>query len=121
MPRHPSGAGNTQRQAPDRPPFQEHAQRRTFRSDWIFAGIGDHTMEPFGLLADDGSPLSVSLRRLRLSEQVLNHRARQNSDSVSEDVTATATAALPTSPQRRLSKANKMRSITHRPPYRCVR
>ena len=29
---------------------------------------------------------SVSLRRLRLSEQVLNHRARQNSDSVSEDV-----------------------------------
>lgn len=57
-----------------------------FRSDWIRAGIGDHTMEPFGLLADDGSPLTVSLRRLRLSEQVLNQRARQNSESVSEDV-----------------------------------
>lgn len=57
-----------------------------FRSDWMFAGIGEHTMEPFGLLADDGSPLRVSLRRLRLSEQVLNQRARQNSDSVSEDV-----------------------------------
>jgi len=66
--------------------FKNMVKGGPFRSDWIFAGIGEHTMEPFGLLADDGSPLSVSLRRLRLSEQVLNHRARQNSDSVSEDV-----------------------------------
>lgn len=57
-----------------------------FQSDWMSAGIGEHTMAPFGLMADDGSPLSVALRRLRLSEQVLNQRARQNSDSVSEDV-----------------------------------
>lgn len=66
--------------------FKNMRRGGPFRSDWIFAGIGDHTMETFGLLADDGSPLSVSLRRLRLSEQVLNQRARQNSDSVSEDV-----------------------------------
>lgn len=57
-----------------------------FRTDWLYGGIGDHTMAPFGLLADDGSPLTVSLRRLRLSEQVLNQRARQNTDAVSEDV-----------------------------------
>lgn len=58
-------------------PFHEHGQGRTVSIGSDFAGIGEHTMEPFGLLADDGSPLSVSLRRLRLSEQVLNHRARQ--------------------------------------------
>jgi hypothetical protein len=57
-----------------------------FRTDWLYGGIGDHTMAPFELLSDDGSPLVVSLRRLRLSEQVLNQRARQNTDSVSEDV-----------------------------------
>ena len=57
-----------------------------FRTDWLDGGIGDHRMAPLGLLADDGSPLTVSLRRLRLSEQVLNQRARQNTDAVSEDV-----------------------------------
>lgn len=57
-----------------------------FKTDWLTGGIGDRTMAQFGLLGDDGSPLTVSLRRLRLSEQVLNQRARQNTDNVSEDV-----------------------------------
>ncbi|MDQ1250010.1 MAG: hypothetical protein QG597_4387 [Actinomycetota bacterium] len=56
-----------------------------FRQEWLTAGIGDHCMADAGLLADDGTPLRVSLRRLRLSEQVLNQHARQNSESVSED------------------------------------
>lgn len=56
-----------------------------FRQEWLTAGIGDHYMADAGLLADDGTPLQVSLRRLRLSEQVLNQQARQNSESVSED------------------------------------
>lgn len=56
-----------------------------FRQEWLTAGIGDHYMSDAGLLADDGTPLRVSLRRLRLSEQVLNQHARQNSESVSED------------------------------------
>ncbi|MBY0457095.1 MAG: hypothetical protein K2V38_07150, partial [Gemmataceae bacterium] len=56
-----------------------------FRQDWLTAGIGDHYMTDAGLLADDGTPLRVSLRRLRLSEQVLNQHARQNSEAVSED------------------------------------
>lgn len=56
-----------------------------FRQEWLTAGIGDHYMADAGLLADDGTPLRVSLRRLRLSEQVLNEHARQNSETVSED------------------------------------
>ncbi|MCK5751612.1 MAG: hypothetical protein KAH46_02790, partial [Mycobacterium sp.] len=57
-----------------------------FRQEWLTAGIGDHYMADAGLLADDGTPLRVSLRRLRLSEQVLNQHARQNSESVSENI-----------------------------------
>lgn len=57
-----------------------------FRQEWSTAGIGDHYMADAGLLADDGTPLRVSLRRLRLSEQVLNQHARQNSETVSEDI-----------------------------------
>ncbi|MGQ9349417.1 hypothetical protein [Mycolicibacterium gilvum] len=56
-----------------------------FRQEWLTAGSGDHYMAGADLLADDETPLRVSLRRLRLSEQVLNQRARQNSESVSED------------------------------------
>lgn len=56
-----------------------------FRQEWLTAGIGDHYLADAGLLADDGTQLRVSLRRLRLSEQVLNQHARQNSESVSED------------------------------------
>jgi len=58
----------------------------SFRTDWLDGGISHHRMAPLGLLADNGSPLTVSLSRLRLSEQVLNQRARQNTDAVSEDV-----------------------------------
>lgn len=38
------------------------------------------------LVDDNGQPLRVTFPRLRLSEQVLNHRASQNTDAVSEDV-----------------------------------
>lgn len=38
------------------------------------------------LLADDETPLWLSLQRLRLTEQVLNKRPRQNSAQVSETV-----------------------------------
>ncbi|MGH3633748.1 MAG: hypothetical protein ACRDTS_06575 [Mycobacterium sp.] len=38
------------------------------------------------LLADDGTPLQVSHQRLRLTEQVLNTRPRQNSPAVSESI-----------------------------------
>ena len=47
--------------------FKNMVKGGPFRSGLGFAGIGERTMEHFGLLADDGSPLSVSLRRLRLS------------------------------------------------------
>lgn len=56
-----------------------------FRSDWLSGGIIDR-MAPLGLLSGSGQPLTVSLRRLRLSEQVLNQRARQNTEALSEDV-----------------------------------
>ena len=38
------------------------------------------------LLTDAGNPLKLSLQRLRLSEQVLNNRPRQNSPEVSESI-----------------------------------
>lgn len=38
------------------------------------------------LQGDDGSPLLVSLARLRLTEQVVNRKASQNTDAVSEDI-----------------------------------
>jgi hypothetical protein len=38
------------------------------------------------LTADDGGPLWLSLQRLRLTEQVLNNKPRQNSPNVSESV-----------------------------------
>ena len=38
------------------------------------------------LVDDNGQPLRVTFPRLRLSEQVLNHRSSQNTDAVSEDV-----------------------------------
>lgn len=57
-----------------------------FRSDWLSGGMGHHLTASLGLLSDAGQPLPVSLRRLRLSEQVLNQRAHQNTDSVSEEV-----------------------------------
>lgn len=37
------------------------------------------------LKGDDGAPLLVSLARLRLTEQVVNRKASQNTDAVSED------------------------------------
>ncbi|CAG4931783.1 unnamed protein product [Acidithrix sp. C25] len=39
-----------------------------------------------GLLADDGTALQVTHQRLRLTEQVLNTKPRQNSQTVSESV-----------------------------------
>ncbi|MGV1005140.1 MAG: hypothetical protein ACOYEV_10355 [Candidatus Nanopelagicales bacterium] len=42
--------------------------------------------EAAGLVADDGAPLRVTHRRLRLTEQVLNAQPRQNAPTVSETV-----------------------------------
>jgi hypothetical protein len=38
------------------------------------------------LRGEDGAPLLVSLARLRLTEQVVNRKASQNTDAVSEDI-----------------------------------
>ncbi len=38
------------------------------------------------VVGDDGLPLNVTFRRLRLTEQVINQRARQNSEVVSETI-----------------------------------
>ncbi len=73
-----------------------------FRTDWISGGFGKQMVSGLDLSTDFGSPLQISLRRLRLTEQVLNDRARQNTDAVSEDVyrrrdssvLATATGAI---------------------------
>ncbi|MFL0172339.1 hypothetical protein [Mycobacterium sp. SMC-13] len=56
-----------------------------FRQEWLTSGFGDDNVRVGDLLAEDGTPQRVSLRRLRLSEQVLNQHARQNSEAVSED------------------------------------
>jgi hypothetical protein len=42
--------------------------------------------ERAGLVGDDGAPLQVTFQRLRLTEQVLNAKPRQNSPDVSESV-----------------------------------
>ena len=44
------------------------------------------------LLREDGSPLAVSMARLRLTEQVVNRKASQNTDAVSEDIYRTPDA-----------------------------
>lgn len=57
-----------------------------FRQEWSTEGLSDYYLRDAALLADDGTSLRVNLRRLRLSEQVLNQHSRQNSETVSEDI-----------------------------------
>ena len=56
-----------------------------FRTDWRRT---DYALDVWNSLVtiqgDDGAPLPASLQRLRLTEQVLNGQARQNSPEVSE-------------------------------------
>ena len=59
-----------------------------FRTDWsgrqgAKVDAWNHTVEVTG---DDGHPLRVTLSRLRLSEQVLNDRTSQNTETVSASV-----------------------------------
>lgn len=58
-----------------------------FRTDWSQAfTVSDSWHSHVSLKDDKGGPLRVTMRRLRLTEQVINQRASQNSDSVSEQV-----------------------------------
>ncbi len=57
-----------------------------FRTDWLSGGFGAHMVSGLDLRTDSGSPLQISLQRLRLTEQVLNEHPRQNTDAISEDV-----------------------------------
>lgn len=59
-----------------------------FRTDWSDASgtLAGTWKRRVVVAGDDGQPLTVGLQRLRLTEQVLNQRARQNSPAVSEDL-----------------------------------
>lgn len=58
-----------------------------FITDWSTSqGVVDNLAEAAPVLADDGSAIRLSLRRLRLSEQVHSQRSRQNSETVSEEI-----------------------------------
>ena len=58
-----------------------------FRTDWSEPqGASRLWNRSAGVVGDDGLPLRVTLSRLRLSEQVINEKASQNSPAVSESV-----------------------------------
>ena len=58
-----------------------------FKSDWTEGWvIAPAWQRASGLTTDSGEPLCVDFRRLRLTEQVVNRRSNQNSDTVSETV-----------------------------------
>ena len=58
-----------------------------FRTDWSPVDSAAKAWRRTVEIADDhGAPLTVSLRRLRLSEQVINERASQNTEAVSAKV-----------------------------------
>lgn len=58
-----------------------------FKTDWSVSGNGYAAVrEGPTVLGDDGSLLKVTFQALRLTGQVVNRRARQNSDAVSEGV-----------------------------------
>ena len=60
---------------------------RIFRVDWSEAFTAANRWHSHtGLLDDTGEPLRVNLRRLRLTEQVLNEQPRQNTATVHESV-----------------------------------
>ena len=59
-----------------------------FLTDWskLHGADKSHWSGSVQVTGDDGHPLTVTLSRLRLSEQVLNERASQNSETVSANV-----------------------------------
>ena len=58
-----------------------------FKTDWSATGNRYAALrEGSTILGDDGKPLKVTFQALRLTDQVINRRARQNSDAVSESV-----------------------------------
>lgn len=58
-----------------------------FKSDWSQCRSTARTWQRgTKLLMDDGTPLVIDFRRLRLTEQVINKRSNQNSEHVSETV-----------------------------------
>jgi hypothetical protein len=60
--------------------------RGPFRKDWATAFLAGYRSGHVVSKGDDGQPIRVSFQRLRLSEQLLSQHARQNSESVSEDI-----------------------------------
>lgn len=78
-----------------------------FRTEWTSAMLAGRSGGQSAPLDPNGQPIRVTFQRLRLSEQVLSQRARQNSESVSEDVyrrpdPSTSQAALETVEQAQL-------------------
>lgn len=58
-----------------------------FITDWSTSGYFVKSLEKLApVLGDDGTPLHLNLRRLRLTEQVHSQRSRQNSETVSEEI-----------------------------------
>ena len=59
-----------------------------FKTDW--PGLGNSAANAWhrsaGIIGDDCHPLRVTLRRLRLTEQVLNEKSSHNTQAVSESV-----------------------------------
>lgn len=55
---------------------------RWIQSSYLSTSFHDLT----GIVGDDGTPLKISLRRLRLTEQVVNKRSSLNSEEVSESI-----------------------------------
>lgn len=60
--------------------------RGPFRTDWSNALLAGYRSGRTAPEDDAGQPIRVSFQRLRLTEQLLSQHARQNSESVSEDI-----------------------------------
>lgn len=59
---------------------------RSVRTDWSAALLAGYRSGRTAPEDDAGQPIRVSFQRLRLTEQLLSQHARQNSESVSEDI-----------------------------------
>lgn len=58
-----------------------------FKTDWSASGNRYAALrEGPTVLGDDGAPLKITFQALRLTDQVVNRRSRQNTDAVSESV-----------------------------------
>jgi hypothetical protein len=60
---------------------------KMFKSDWSQCRSAAASWQRMtGLIDDNGAPLTVDFRRLRLTEQVINQKSNQNSERVSESI-----------------------------------